>query len=281
MTLTTASDISLVLSGGATNIDPNLSLGGDPSAAPVASGILNNLFADVAADQTADGYEDYRCVYLFNDGPTAVYAVELWVAANDPDGAIIELGIADQNEAQRVTISGAVLTGGSLTLSYQGAEFTTAYDDDLSVWAAALEVAILDLTDGSDPFFTDVTVLAQTAGSGTVIFDITFDGLDAKRNFDKFEVAANDLEPAVSVLVTAPRDGSPVNTVASSVNVETTPPGGVGFFVPTPASPILIPRLAPNDGFPLWVKRTTPAGVEAVEANGFVLGFRADSLAPA
>ncbi len=277
---TTADDISVVLSGGTVNINPNNSLGGDPSSAPLLNDSLNNLFDDVTSDESADGIEDYRCVYVFNDGDTTVWSVQLWINADSSDGATVEIGIEDRNEVQRLTITGGV-SGGSLTLQYNGTEFTTNYQSDLSVWASQLENTLQELTD-ENLLFTHVNVTAQNGGNGTVIFDIKWSGTDAKRNFDKIESVENSLEPngSVDISLTTPSQGSPVNTIASEINVETTPPGGVGFFVASQISPLFIPRLNPDEGFPLWVKRVVPAGTVAKENDGFTLRISAQSLEP-
>lgn len=282
MPLTSADDISLVLSGGTVNLNPNASLGGEPSSNPITSAVLNNLFADISSDQSTDGYEDYRCIYMFNDGQTSVYSIEVWISSDDDDGSTMEIGIEDQNENQRITISGAALTGGSLTLSYKGKTFTTNRNSDLGVWATDIQTKILAMTDDDDKkFFNSVSVIAQNAGASTVIFDIIFSGIDAKRNWDKFNVETNSLSPSgVNVLITTPKEGAPINTIASEINLETTPPGGVGFFAASEISPITIPVLHPNEGFPLWIKRTTPPGTLAKENDGFILSFKAESLAP-
>lgn len=127
-----------------------------------------------------------------------------------------------------------------------------------------------------------MVVTGQDAGAGTVIFNINFTGLDGSRNFDAFTVVSNALLPdsQVNLFVTTPQIGSPINTIAPEIGVETTPPGGVGFYAAGVQSPIILPVLKPTEGFPLWVKRVIPAGVEAAADDGFVLNFKADSLAP-
>jgi hypothetical protein len=283
MPLTSATDISLVLSGGTVNLNPNNSLGGDPSSTPIIDNSLNNLFSDITSDQSDSGYEDYRCVYFFNDGQTPVYSVKLWIDTDAPDGSTMELGIEEHDEVQRITVSGGVVTGGSFTLSYKGKTFSSPYNTDLGVWATNVKSGVLGLTDDDNaPFFSSVSVTAQNAGSFTIIFDINFTDMDGKRNLDGFTVAENNLTSSgsVNITITTPQEGGPVNTIAPEINLETTPPGGVLFFAPDETSPIEIPVLKPSEGFPLWVKRTTPTGTEAKENDGFILAFRAESLAP-
>lgn len=278
---TNAEQISVVLSGGTVNINPNAALGGDPSSSPITTGVLNNLFDDVSPEEGRDGHEDYRCIYLFNDGETTIYNIKVYIHEDFEGGSTMELGIESRDETQRITINGGSMTGGSLELSYRGQPFTINHNSDLGVMATQLQTALRALTDNDDKkFFRDVTVTAQTAGSGTVIFDIRFVNRDGKRNHDKLEEVNNLLEPlgVIDVFITTPQEGAPINTIAPEINVETTPPGGVGFFAASLISPITLPRLDPDEGFPLWVKRTTEAGVEAKEKDGFKLRFSAQSM---
>lgn len=278
---TSANDISVVLSGGSSNIDPNASLGGDPSSAPISSGSLNNLFGDLSSDDTNDGKEDYRCVYIFNDGDTPVYEMQVWLSNEVENGASIELGIEERDEIQRLTISGGNVTGGSLELSYRNISFVTEYNSDLGDWATDLQDALNSLTSGDSALLEDVSVVAQNNGS-TLIFDITFSGIDGNRDHERITVVNNELTPSgtIQAEVAATQEGAPIDTIAGEINVETTPPGGVNFFSPTSQSPISIPRLEPNEGFPLWVKRVVESGTEAVEDDGFTLTIRAESLKP-
>lgn len=281
MSSTNASNISIVLSGGTVNLNPDDSIGGDPSSSPILDATLNNLFADVTADQTATGYEDYRCIYMFNDGPTPVYNFGLWIESDFSGGATMELGITNSNESQRVTISGGPITGGSFTLSYKTFPFVVNYNSDLSVWVSSFQSALDNLQDGSGNIvFDSPKVIAQNAGANTFVFDVSFSGLDAKRNLDKLQVASNSLisTSTISIFISTTSEGAPINTIAPEINLETTPPGGVGFYAASKQSPITLPVLNPNDGFPLWIKRTIVAGTEAVERDGFQLSFRADSI---
>lgn len=278
---TNANQISAVLSGGSTNINVNDSLGGEPSSTPLISAVINNLFDNVSADESADGNEDYRCIYLFNDGDTSIYSIQIWIQDDFESGSTMSIGIENRNETQRITISGGV-NGGSLTLSYKGQNFVTSYDSNLGAWSVALQELLNELEDDDgNKFFRDIVVTAQNA-AGSVIFDIQFTGQDAGRNHDKFVLVANNFLPTdtINVTISVPQEGAPINTIAPEINVETTPPGGVNFFVPTVDAPITLPKLEPEDGFPLWIRRTTAKDTEAKENDGFVLRFRAQSLEP-
>ena len=126
--LTTASNISFVLSGGASNINPNNSLGGDPSSTSINGGLLNNLFDDVASYESENGNEDYRCIYVFNDGETTVWDMKLWADSITEGNVQIKLGIESSNEKQRITIIGA--TGGILELQYKDRSFSSDYNSN-------------------------------------------------------------------------------------------------------------------------------------------------------
>jgi hypothetical protein len=283
---TTASDLSVVLSGGISNINPNLSLGGDPSSTPVLNGLLNNLFDDVTSTDASVGVEDYRCIYIFNDGDTTIWNVKLFVTENVSNSSYMELGIYEYNETQRITIIGP-MTGGQLVLLYKGRTFTVPYDPDLGVMSTTLQTELQNLTINNfsdQKFFKKVFVIAQAVANNTFIFDVKWLEKDAKRNFDKISLdfGGNQLTPSgnVDVSFTTTQEGSPVNSIANEISLETNPPGNIGFFVPSEISPIIIPFLDPNDGFPLWIKRTVPTGAAAQDNDGFTLRITAESLEP-
>lgn len=285
MALTTASDITVVLSGGTINIDPNRSLGGDPSNSPIIDGILNNLFDDVSPEESESGHEDYRCIYFFNDGTTPVYSVKVFIVEDFEKGATIEVGIQQRNEIQRIQVTGS-LAGGQITLSYEGVEFTSNFNADLGTWATTLETTLNSLVDGSgDPLLREVTVNAQATDSQTKIFDISFVGIDGSRNHSEFILVSNNLVSgevtgSTEVEISTPQEGAPVNTIAPEISLETTPPGGVVFFAASELSPISIPYLKAEEGFPVWVKRTIAANTDAVAEDGVKLRFVGEALAP-
>jgi len=276
-----SSDISVVLSGGSANLNPNESLGGQPSSTPVVSNTLNNLFDDVSPDEAETGHEDYRCIYFFNDGDSSVYEVEIWISDDYVGGATMELGVELSDEIQRITIADGPVTGGTLTLSFSSRNFQVSYNSDLGAWASDLQTKLRALiSDTGEPLLRDVVVTAQNVGT-TIIFDVSFAGRDRYRNQSTITVITNTLTPAVTVSVATMQEGAPINTSAVEIDVETTPPGGVSFFAASEASPISFPRLEPGDGFPLWVKRTVSADSDPVERDGFQLRFAAQTLEPA
>lgn len=280
--LTTASDISFVLSGGTSNLDPNSSIGGGPSSAPIPSGVLNNLFDDVSSGETNSGIEDYRCFYIFNDGETTVWNLKLWTDVETTGGAFIEIGTRSFNEKQRISILGS--NGGSVVLSYRGREFTTFYNSDAGTWALDIKEKLLELTvsdDSDEKIFRDLNVLGTLTSSG-FLFDISWLNKDGEQNLEKIVLVNNFLTPleSTSVIVSTIQNGEPINTISDNIEVDTTPPGGVNFYTASVTSPISLPRLAPTEGFPLWIKRVVPAGTQASQLDSITFRMSAQSMEP-
>lgn len=77
----TSSEITYRLSGGASNTDPNASLGGAKSSTVMS----NNLFDDVSGAEAASGDVEYRCVYVNNANSTLSYiSAKIWIQTNTP-----------------------------------------------------------------------------------------------------------------------------------------------------------------------------------------------------
>lgn len=285
---TTASDIALVYSGGPTNILATASLGGPPSATRIVSGNINNLFQDITADQSQTGRLDYRCVYFFNDGDTPVFNLKVWILNETGGGANVDLGVTQQNEVQRIIISssptvGISPTGGSFTLSYDTFHLVSTYNVDLSVWASNLQNALNHLVDGDgNHLLRQVVVTAQNNG-GTITFDVAFNGQDGSISHPLLQVSDNSLTApltTISVTVSVLLDGGPINTIAPQLDQDTTPPGGVGFFIPSGQSPITLPKLRPGEGFPFWFARNVAPGTPALASDSLTIRFSMQSLDP-
>jgi hypothetical protein len=86
-----ATDLSNRLSGGATNSDPLLSLGGAKSS----TAALTALFDNVSGDEAASGTVEYRCVYLHNGHASlTLTGAKAWLPANTPStSTIVEIGV--------------------------------------------------------------------------------------------------------------------------------------------------------------------------------------------
>ncbi len=276
MAITTGSDISIVLSGGSDNLTPDSSIGGAASITPITDETLNNLFNDVSSEENAAGVEDYRCIYIFNDGDTTVYSGNVFIHEDFTGGATMAFGIEDRDENQRLLIVGTP-TGGSITLSYEGQEIVIPYNSDLGVMALDLQDKLNALVVDDEQLLRNVVVTGQPTSS-SIIFDMLFTGEDGSRSHAVIQIASNDLTPSVTTTVSKTQIGAPINTTASEIGNSTIPPGGVSFFAPSESDAIVIPKLRSTEGFPLWIKRTVEANTEAKANDGFVLRFRAESL---
>lgn len=91
-----STDIKYYLSGGATNTDPALSLGGIVSTTEVAA---NALFDDVSSAEASAGDTEYRCVYAKNTHATLTLQVaKIFIQANTTGNRIaIALGGEGKN----------------------------------------------------------------------------------------------------------------------------------------------------------------------------------------
>ena len=280
----TAEDISIVLSGGSGNTDPNASLGGEPSITPIIDLQLNNLFSDVSPADAEEGDEDYRGFYVFNDGEETVFNVELWVHDEITGGSGIELGVEEFDEIQRITFSSNIPDSGSATFAYEGLEFIMPFVLDLDILAQSIQDGLNSLVDGNgDSVLETVTVTTPSSiGAPTFIFDVLFGTNDGKKNHDQIVVVENDLIPfgLTIISITTPQGGSPVNTIAPTIPNDKTPPANVGFFVPSEQSTINVPQLRPSEGYPVWIRRITEPDTIALANDGVTVRFRMETIQP-
>jgi hypothetical protein len=275
----TASQISLVLSGGSGNNDPTQSLGGMPSSVPIVSNQMDNLFEDVPPADTETGLTDYRCMYIFNDGTDTVFNCQVWLGSVVSGGSNIFLGIAQQDEVQRISIAGTV-TAGTVTFGFGTNTFTSDFDVNVNIWASNIALLMNGLLNSSgQPILSGVTVSGQISG-GATFFDITFGGFDGGRDQDLLTLIANNLSPTPVITIQLLVQGGPVNTIAPTIDVDTTPPTGVTFTQPTSSTPLTILQLNSGDGFPLWAQRVTPAGAASLAQDGFNMLVQIESLPP-
>jgi hypothetical protein len=95
-----AGDIKYRLSGGASNSDPLLSLGGVMSTTTDAPA---GIFDDVASADSAAGDIEYRCIYVLNNhGSLTLQNAKIWIEANTPS-ATTTIAIALAGEGLNAT----------------------------------------------------------------------------------------------------------------------------------------------------------------------------------
>lgn len=76
-----ASDIKFRLSGGASNSDPNASLGGVKSSTDAGT----DLFDNVSSAESSTGHTDYRIIYIHNGhGSLTGKSSKVWLQSNTP-----------------------------------------------------------------------------------------------------------------------------------------------------------------------------------------------------
>lgn len=263
-------DISYTLSGGNSNTDPDLSLGGDPS---VQSIVGKRLFSDVSAPNAVSGTTDYRCIYLHNENTTdSVYSSVISVNYIVPGPVSVEIGFNFQNEIQSVTISNYILiSGGSFTLTYTDVagthNFTIPWNSNVSTWASSFQTAIRTITNLED------VVVNPTISGFDLIFQVFFVGISEKRSHDILALNNNSLIGATGINIVKTVSGSPINAVADQIDAATTSPVGITFV-----SSALVGIIRPYDAVPIWIKRIVPADSPALENDGFTLRLAGDPI---
>jgi hypothetical protein len=253
-------DTVCFLSGGASNGDPLLSLGGAVSITKAGG----DLFDDFQPEETLVGLEDYRCIYIYNELSNTIRGLNVWVESPPLSAAAIVLGVDESDDIQEVNLS--FFSGiGTFTLDFGGIDVVISADSDLDTFAQNFQNSLRN-----DTSLTEVIVQAQMIET-TVNFKVTFTGDDGRRSQPVFGLKNNSLggSPAISIDQTSV--GSPINATAESIGTDVSVPSNPEFRETTRSLPIIIPNLAENEGFPLWIKRTVDINPAATQNDGFFL----------
>lgn len=81
------------LTGGASNSDPDASIGGVMSSNALSETALNNLFDDVSASEASAGDTEYRAVDLYNAGDATATDVDVWFSSQtSSSGTVAAIG---------------------------------------------------------------------------------------------------------------------------------------------------------------------------------------------
>jgi len=257
-------DILYLYSGGTSNNDPALSLGGEPSTVSISA---NRLFDELEESETTSGFIDYRCLYIANNNATdSLFNSRVFIKEEVANGASVKIGFLIQNERQTATISGTY-SGGSFTLSYNSTNFTVNYDANTDTWASNFQTAIRAITDLEDVEVTGI--LSNT----TTVFTVDFKGTASQRWHPELEIISNNLTTfgQSTLVISKTVSGSPINAVASEIESETVKPSNITFHVTSPNSTISIGEFRGLDILPVWIERTVVAGAGAVTDDGFII----------
>lgn len=101
-----ATDIKVYLSGGASNSDPNASLGGAISSTELVDNTVNNLFALAAAAEAEAGSVKYRAVFIKNTHATLTYTTpKVYISSNTTSATTeVQIALADETGSPIETV---------------------------------------------------------------------------------------------------------------------------------------------------------------------------------
>lgn len=120
-------DIELRLSGGATNTNPNASLGGTMSSQVLITDEINNAWDDISGIEASIGDVEYRCFYVVNKSTQFYWRdVRIWVSQQTPsatEDVAIGLGVKPATATSGITFDEQLLVDESTTPS--GVAFST------------------------------------------------------------------------------------------------------------------------------------------------------------
>lgn len=167
-----ASDLEYRLSGGASNVDPNASLGGAMSSNDISSAVIENLFDNVTASEATTGTVEYRCLYILNTNTTdTLEDVNIWIQAQTPSAdTSIEIGLDPAGIGDGST-TGVATTIVDETTAPAGVTFSAPSDI-----ASALTVGNLDASD-AQAIWIKRTVAVGAASSPLDNFVLRFRGV--------------------------------------------------------------------------------------------------------
>lgn len=269
MAIISSSDITYNLSGGASNSDPDASLGGDISNFTIS---LERLFDNVTPDETLEGLTEYRCIYIKNNSTIAsLYNSEIYISYKVTSDVLVYLGFeSSKNERQTINVTSDVsITGGYITIDYEDANGDTHsvnanWNANDSIWASNIESALNSIVG-----LEDVTVTV----TGTQEFEVNFVGRSSKRYHNILNTEDNLIYPSGTVTINVEKNvsGTPINTTSDTIDVEATTPNGINFNYYTISNTYSIGNLLPSEYVPMWIKRVVPPGASGVEDDGITI----------
>lgn len=236
---------------------------------------LDNLFHSIGPKLSRRGHLDYRCFYIQNISPTYTLRNSIIYLSTQArfNGTDVAIGVLLKNEIQQVVVSGPSppFEGEYFELQVPGypSPFKVYYSPNITQWVGNFQTAIRAVEG-----MPEVVVKAE----GTVpnvTFTINYGGHEttnagehgtqdhsrwtqaSNRAIDLITVNSNNLQ-GCTVMPLPVQDGSPVNTTATTIPDEITPPDGIPFDYFLRGNPIRVGDLRPGDFVPLWIRRTLP-----------------------
>lgn len=154
------SDIGFFLSGGTSNTNPLLSIGGGKSNTSIVSGSKNALMPNISPPEALSGVTRYRCFYIQNLNATqSLQAAKLWILANTIssfDEIDIGLGSSGKNGTEQ-TLGSEFTIPSNITFLHPTSEVIAIdlgnllTNDFYPIWVrcvVALNADFLDLNSG-------------------------------------------------------------------------------------------------------------------------------------
>lgn len=120
-----SSDIQERLSGGASNSDPNASLGGAKSSTQITDNTTHNLWDVVSSTESNSGEDEYRCIYVHNaHASLTLQNAKVWIQTNTPSAdTAITIGLGTS------AVNGTEQTVANEGTAPSGVSFSTAANE--------------------------------------------------------------------------------------------------------------------------------------------------------
>lgn len=153
-----AASLQFRLTGGASNSDPDASLGGVMSSNQVSSTSLNNLFDNVEADEATSGDTEYRMIDIYNAGDATATSVEIYFSSQTSSAdTSIELGEDATNNPHLAAASLEVLANESTAPASPAVSF--------SAYTSASSLSLDDIPAGRAARICLKRIVSSSAGN--------------------------------------------------------------------------------------------------------------------
>ncbi|MBI5402481.1 MAG: hypothetical protein HY959_03710 [Ignavibacteriae bacterium] len=110
-----STDIKIYLSGGASNSDPNASLGGVISSVELVDNSLHNLFDKITGSEADAGDNEYRCIFIKNTHATLTYqSAKVYIhsqTTSSDTSAMISVATENGSPVQTIANEGVAPSG--------------------------------------------------------------------------------------------------------------------------------------------------------------------------